>query len=136
MYTELRPLLAALLAAALALSAIGCEGADQAAADDDGSSDSDSDSDTDTDSDGDGDTDTDSDADTDGDTDTGSGYIGIPETCEQAEAARVGVDDGVHTVESTDDQHGVGVIVIGWDYADSYAYTGGMGMVAINPEIE
>ncbi|MBW2276833.1 MAG: IgGFc-binding protein [Deltaproteobacteria bacterium] len=52
------------------------------------------------------------------------------------EVARVNVDDGVHTVESVDDQHGVGVIVIGWDYADSYAYTGGMGMVAINPDIE
>jgi len=52
------------------------------------------------------------------------------------QVARVLVDDGVHTVESAEDQHGVGVIVIGWDYADSYAYTGGMGMVAINPEIE
>jgi hypothetical protein len=52
------------------------------------------------------------------------------------EVARVLVDDGVHTVESVDDSHGVGVIVIGWDYADSYAYTGGMGMVAINPDIE
>ena len=52
------------------------------------------------------------------------------------EVARVNVADGVHTVQSADDSHGVGVIVIGWDYADSYAYTGGMGMVAINPDIE
>jgi hypothetical protein len=52
------------------------------------------------------------------------------------EVARVSVADGVHTVQSVNSSHPVGVIVIGWDYADSYAYTGGMGMLAINPEID
>ena len=42
--------------------------------------------------------------------------------------------EGLITV--VDDSHGVGVIVIGWDYADSYAYTGGMGMAAINPDVD
>jgi len=51
------------------------------------------------------------------------------------EVARITVEDGVHTVESEDNDHGVGVIVIGWDSFDSYAYTGGMGMLPVNPDV-
>ena len=46
------------------------------------------------------------------------------------EVARAGVSDGVHVVEG--DQP-FGVIVIGYDSFDSYAYPGGLNMQIINP---
>jgi hypothetical protein len=52
------------------------------------------------------------------------------------EVTRKVVADGVHTLRSADDASGLGVIVVGWDMYDSYAYIGGMGMGAINPVIE
>jgi len=51
------------------------------------------------------------------------------------EVARIIVPDGVHTLETTSES-GLGVIVVGWDQWDSYAYTGGMGMGEINPGVE
>jgi hypothetical protein len=51
------------------------------------------------------------------------------------EVARVPVPDGIHTLE-TGSESGLGVIVVGWDEWDSYAYTGGMGMGEINPGVE
>ena len=56
----------------------------------------------------------------------GSGY----------EVTRKIVADGVHTLRSADESSGLGVVVVGWDMYDSYAYIGGMGMGAINPIIE
>jgi hypothetical protein len=56
----------------------------------------------------------------------GSGY----------EVARLAVADGIHTLRSADETVGLGVMVVGWDEWDSYAYIGGMGMGAINPIIE
>jgi hypothetical protein len=56
----------------------------------------------------------------------GSGY----------EVARVAAADGMHTLRSADEEVGLGVMVVGWDSYDSYAYIGGMGMGAINPVIE
>jgi hypothetical protein len=56
----------------------------------------------------------------------GSGY----------EVARVPVEDGIHTLESTDAGKGLAVLVVGYDSYDSYAYAGGMGMGAINPVVE
>jgi hypothetical protein len=56
----------------------------------------------------------------------GSGY----------EVARVMAADGVHSLRSEDETIGLGVMVVGWDSYDSYAYIGGMGMGAINPIIE
>jgi hypothetical protein len=53
---------------------------------------------------------------------SGSGY----------EVARVVVTDGVHALKSDDDDYGLGVVVVGWDQWDSYAYIGGMGMMAID----
>jgi hypothetical protein len=52
------------------------------------------------------------------------------------EVARVHVEDGVHTLASADGDDGVGVTVVGWDEFDSYAYIGGMGLAAINPDVE
>ena len=52
------------------------------------------------------------------------------------EVTRHPVADGVHTLESAGDTDGLGVIVVGWDLYDSYAYAGGMGMEVINPEVE
>jgi hypothetical protein len=46
------------------------------------------------------------------------------------------VDDGIHTLESTDPDNGLAVVVVGYDTYDSYAYAGGMGMGAINPVVE
>jgi hypothetical protein len=48
------------------------------------------------------------------------------------EVARVDASDGVHIVESQNGVDGLGVMVVGWDWYDSYAYSGGMGMVSIN----
>jgi hypothetical protein len=56
----------------------------------------------------------------------GSGY----------EVTRKIVADGVHTLRSADEANGLGVVVVGWDSYDSYAYIGGMGMGALNPIIE
>jgi len=56
----------------------------------------------------------------------GSGY----------EVARVTAADGIHTLRSADETKGIGVMVVGWDQWDSYAYIGGMGMGALNPIIE
>jgi len=56
----------------------------------------------------------------------GSGY----------EVARVTAADGIHTLRSADESKGIGVMIVGWDEFDSYAYIGGMGMGAINPIIE
>ena len=52
------------------------------------------------------------------------------------EVARKMVTDGVHTLKSPNESYGLGVIVVGWDDYDSYAYTGGMGLAAINPIVE
>jgi hypothetical protein len=52
------------------------------------------------------------------------------------EVARLPVDDGIHTLFSANGDDGVGVTVVGWDEWDSYAYTGGMGLAAINPDVE
>jgi hypothetical protein len=52
------------------------------------------------------------------------------------EVARVDVSDGVHALESDDDEYGLAVIVVGWDSYDSYAYAGGMGLAAINPNVD
>jgi hypothetical protein len=47
------------------------------------------------------------------------------------EVARVFVADGVHTLDG--DGEPFGVVVIGWDHYDSYAYAGGTGTAKINP---
>jgi hypothetical protein len=52
------------------------------------------------------------------------------------EVTRKIVADGVHTLRSEDETYGLGVVVVGWDQWDSYAYIGGMGMGALNPIIE
>jgi hypothetical protein len=52
------------------------------------------------------------------------------------EVARHAMTDGVHTLESEDGVSGLGVIVVGWDLWDSYAYVGGMGLAAINPDVQ
>jgi hypothetical protein len=44
--------------------------------------------------------------------------------------------DGVHTLESENGIDGLGVMVVGWDLWDSYAYIGGMGLAAINPGVQ
>lgn len=46
------------------------------------------------------------------------------------EVARVSVPDGVHTLDG--DGQPFGVVVIGWDQYDSYAYIGGTGTAKIN----
>jgi hypothetical protein len=51
------------------------------------------------------------------------------------EVARIPVDDGIHTL-SAGGGTTLGVIVVGWDQWDSYAYAGGMGMGEINPGVE
>jgi len=56
----------------------------------------------------------------------GSGY----------EVARHVTSDGMHTLASENESDGLGVIVVGWDEYDSYAYVGGMGLAAINPIVE
>jgi hypothetical protein len=50
------------------------------------------------------------------------------------EVARVTIPDGVHLLEGGDDPFGV--VVIGWDQYDSYAYIGGTGTGKINPNPE
>ena len=50
--------------------------------------------------------------------------------------ARIIVPDGIYTLESANENYGLGVIVVGWDQWDSYAYAGGMGLAAINPVVE
>ncbi|WP_106395819.1 IgGFc-binding protein [Enhygromyxa salina] len=50
------------------------------------------------------------------------------------EVARVSVPDGVHLLEGGNDPFGV--VVIGWDQYDSYAYVGGTGTGKINPNPE
>ncbi|MFO7566786.1 MAG: IgGFc-binding protein [Enhygromyxa sp.] len=47
------------------------------------------------------------------------------------EVARVRVSDGVHLLDG--DGEPFGVVVIGWDQYDSYAYTGGTGTARLNP---
>jgi hypothetical protein len=47
------------------------------------------------------------------------------------DVARVSVSDGVHVLEG--DQP-FGVIVIGYDSYDSYAYPGGLNLQLINPQ--
>ena len=47
------------------------------------------------------------------------------------EVARVFVADGVHTLDG--DGEPFGVVVVGWDRYDSYAYVGGTGTATINP---
>ena len=46
------------------------------------------------------------------------------------EVARVGVADGVHEIHGSQP---LGVIVVGWDAYDSYAYPGGLNQALINP---
>ena len=48
------------------------------------------------------------------------------------EVARVPVADGVHVVEGGS---GFGIIVVGYDAFDSYAYPGGLNLQLINPII-
>jgi hypothetical protein len=50
--------------------------------------------------------------------------------------ARHVTPDGVHTLASANGTDGLGVIVVGWDQYDSYAYMGGMSLGAINPSVE
>ncbi len=50
------------------------------------------------------------------------------------EVARVSVPDGVHVLDGDGDAFGV--VVIGWDQYDSYAYVGGTGTGKINPNPE
>lgn len=50
------------------------------------------------------------------------------------EVARVTVPDGVHVLDGGNDAFGV--VVIGWDQYDSYAYVGGTGTGKINPNPE
>ncbi len=50
------------------------------------------------------------------------------------EVARVGVTDGVHVLDG--DGEAFGVVVVGWDKYDSYAYSGGVGTARINPTPE
>ena len=52
------------------------------------------------------------------------------------EVARLLVDDGIHTLGSANGEDGLAVTVVGWDDCDSYAYTGGMGLAPINPDVE
>ncbi len=47
------------------------------------------------------------------------------------EVARVSVSDGVHVLDG--DTARFGVVVVGWDEFDSYAYVGGTGTGIINP---
>jgi len=49
------------------------------------------------------------------------------------EVGRIFVADGVHELHGTDT---FGVAVVGYDYADSYAYLGGIGTGQINPTPE
>jgi hypothetical protein len=49
------------------------------------------------------------------------------------QVARIKVDDGVHVIRSASATNGIGIIVVGWDEFDSYAYAGGMGLRKINP---
>jgi hypothetical protein len=49
------------------------------------------------------------------------------------EVGRFVVDDGVHELRS---DAGFSVVVVGYDYADSYAYLGGSGTGIINPQPE
>lgn len=49
------------------------------------------------------------------------------------EVARVDVADGVHLFES---DAGLGVVIVGFEVADSYAYLGGAGTARINPNPE
>ena len=51
------------------------------------------------------------------------------------EVARIPVEDGVHRVETVSGEDGLGLIVLGFDEFDSYAYIGGMGTGVINPII-
>ncbi|RLB65204.1 MAG: hypothetical protein DRI90_02610, partial [Deltaproteobacteria bacterium] len=48
----------------------------------------------------------------------------------QWEVARVAVSDGVHTATGTQP---FGIVVVGYDFADSYAYPGGLNQQLINP---
>jgi hypothetical protein len=46
----------------------------------------------------------------------------------------VPIVDGVHTLDG--DGVAFGVVVVGWDEYDSYAYLGGVGTARINPTPE
>jgi hypothetical protein len=48
----------------------------------------------------------------------------------QWEVARVTIADGVHALAGSKP---FGVVVVGYDYADSYAYPGGLDQQLINP---
>ncbi len=51
------------------------------------------------------------------------------------EVARVRISDGVHRLDGDEDA-AFGVVVVGWDRYDSYAYLGGVGTAPINPRPE
>lgn len=48
------------------------------------------------------------------------------------EIARIPVPDGVHVLDGGEEP--VGVVVVGYDLWDSYAYTGGTGAAVLNPD--
>jgi hypothetical protein len=48
------------------------------------------------------------------------------------EVARVPLGDGVHVLDGADSEFGI--IVVGYDEYDSYAYLGGSGTAIINPD--
>ena len=54
----------------------------------------------------------------------------IPGT--QWEVGRILTADGARIIETSNDDFGVGLTVVGFDAYDSYAYTGGMGFRSIN----
>ena len=55
----------------------------------------------------------------------------LPVASSNYEVARVPISDGVHLLNGYNDPFGV--IIVGYDQWDSYAYLGGSGTGVINP---